>query len=76
MPLEDFNVLAPNQMGDSLANSGMEGITANYGYGVAEVTKTNTQAEQDQESSANPSIDPLRRAKAREFGKTMGTVGF
>lgn len=76
MPIDEYNLLAPNTMGSALANSGVEGLTANYGYGVAEATKANPQAEADQKTSANPKMDELRIAKAREFGLTKQTVGF
>jgi hypothetical protein len=78
MPTAELNVLAPNYMGDLVTNrgvqgvvegnSGVESLTANYGYGVLEMQKAITaQAEM---------TDQLRTAKAREFGKTKDTVGF
>jgi len=76
MPIDGYNLLAPNTMGSELANSGVRGLTANYGYGVAQATKANPQAEADQKSSVNPTMDALRTAKAREFGLNKETVGF
>jgi hypothetical protein len=77
MPVEGYNVLAPNFMGTTLGNSGIEGLTANYGYGVAEATRTNEDAAEGQKKSAGgPVVDNLRTQKAREFGLTKKTVGF
>jgi hypothetical protein len=76
MPIDDYNVLAPNYLGATMANGGLEGLVANYGYGVAETLKTNQKAELDQKKSANPVLDPIRTAKARQFGRTKETVGF
>lgn len=74
-----MNVLAPNYLGDSLINSGVEQLTANQGLGVKEVNEiANPQGDVDREKSAAPAVerDRMRAAKAREFGKTKGTVGF
>ena len=74
-----MNVLAPNYMGDSLINSGVERLAANQGLGVKEINEiANPQADKDRNTSAAPAVerDRLRTAKAREFGKTKGTVGF
>ena len=74
-----MNVLAPNYLGDSLMNSGVERLTANQGLGVKEINDiANPQADLDSTRSAAPAAerDRLRTAKAREFGKTKQTVGF
>jgi hypothetical protein len=74
-----MNVLAPNYMGDSLVNIGVEQLTANQGLGVKEVNQiANPQGDEDRQTSAAPAVerDRLRTAKAREFGRTKGSVGF
>jgi hypothetical protein len=82
-----MDVLKPNYMGDEIQNSGlggmlenrgMQGEVANYGLGVAEVerAKANAQGTDDQHKTTNPSMEKLRRHKAREFGLTKETVGF
>lgn len=64
-------LMAPNRLGDSFTNSGLDSFVANHGYGVAEATK----AQQVMKKNSEPK-DKLRTAKAREFGKTKQTVGF
>lgn len=75
-PNQNLELLAPNYMGDNLANTGVEGLIANRGYGVSEVTniaKANPDVETVKESTFT---DNLRTQKAREFGLTKQTVGF
>ena len=78
--MNPMDVLAPNYMGDSLENSGLDELVANRGLGVGSVTASsqpiNEQGAEDQHKSANPLLDKLRTAKAREFGKTKEKVGF
>ena len=76
---DPMQVLAPNYMGDTLDNRGVDEISANYGLGVAEAQVTNQQAMEQREEASNPGMmmrDKLRTAKAREFGRTKETVGF
>ena len=76
--MNPMDVLAPNYLGDSLSNSGIEELTLNRGIGVAEVTPANEEASSQRNEASNPGAirDSLRTAKAREFGKTKETVGF
>ena len=76
MALGSMVVLAPNRLGDSLENRGVEALKANYGYGVPEATKTNAEAAAQQEQTANPYLVSMRRAKARQFGMRKEEVGF
>ena len=71
-----MHVLAPNYMGDTLGNRGVEELTANYGLGVAEAQAANPMLHQQEASNPAMAKDKLRTAKAREFGKTKETVGF
>ncbi len=79
-----MDILAPNYMGDSMgnrgvetlaANIGVEALSANMGKGVEEA---NPQAMADKKQTASPAMmkDKLRVASARQFGKTKQTVGF
>lgn len=85
MALGSMVVLAPNRLGDSLtnrgvesfmSNQGVESLTANRGYGVPTAMKTNAEAAVQQEQTANPVLVPLRRAKARQFGMKIEEIGF
>lgn len=71
---DPMNVLAPNYIGDSFKNLGLESLSENRGLGVLE---SNPRAMAAREAaSVGGAKDKLRTAKAREFGKTKETVGF
>lgn len=75
---EPIDILAPNRMGDSLMNRGVDQITQNRGLGVAEAGLTRPQGLEESEK-ANPAAgakNRLRVAKAREFGMAKEEVGF
>ena len=74
--MDPMYVLQPNYMGDTFANSGVDAMVANRGYGVTEALPVNPQGDEDQKKSVNPMVDNLRVQKAREFGKTKQNVGF
>lgn len=65
--------LAPNYMGDQMANSGVGMISANYGLGLGALT--NEQAEDSPKlNSEHMGVERVRVNKAREFGKTKENV--
>jgi hypothetical protein len=71
-----MDVLAPNHMGNLAQNTGIEAIVANTGHGAAEATGVPLADEEKKSTPANPSLDPQRRAAARQFGVPMKKVGF
>ncbi len=74
--MNPMNVLAPNDMANKFANTGVDTLTANMGWGVTEMPQANPAAAADQKKDANPAMTDLRRAKAREYGRPMSDVGF
>jgi hypothetical protein len=73
--MNPMDVLAPNYLGETLDNRGVDELVRNRGHGVAESLPP---AMQERETASNPAAqkDKLRTAKAREFGMTKETVGF
>ena len=63
--MNPFDVLAPNYLGHSETNTGVENLTANMGWGVAEATP---------QTDENPGTEKVKRASARQFGKPMDQV--
>jgi hypothetical protein len=63
--MNPMEILAPNYLGASESNTGVENLTANMGWGVAEATP---QVEE------NPGTDNVKRSAARQFGKPMDEV--
>jgi len=66
---DPMNVLAPNMMGDSNVNHGLESLTANRGLGIDQIRRPN------QPDVAEKHKNKLRVAKAREIGVTKDKVG-
>ena len=71
-----MDVLQPNIMADQFANTGVEALTANVGWGVTETVQANPAAAMEEKEAANPAMTDLRRAKAREYGRPMSKLGF
>lgn len=72
-------IIAPNLKGNIGVNTGLEQLISNYGYGVTEATRTRKEAQEIRSKVANPtnpSIDKLRTASARQFGRKKEQVGF
>ncbi len=84
MTNDPLDILAPNYMGDTLANRGVESLSANLGVEATFANKgkgvmeTNPKAMADKEKVASPAEkkDQRRTASARQFGQTKQTVGF
>jgi len=74
--MNPMDVLAPNHMGNLAQNTGIDSIIANTGHGSAEATGVPLADEKRKSESANPAMDPQRRAAARQYGTTMKKVGF
>lgn len=74
--MNPMDVLAPNHMGSLSQNTGVDSIIANTGLGAAEATGVPLADEVRKGAAANPSLDPQRRAAARQYGTTMNKVGF
>lgn len=74
--MNPMDVLAPNIMADQFENKGVEGLTVNQGWGVTETAQANPMASAEETKDANPTITSLRRAKAREMGRSMEEIGF
>ena len=75
---DPINVLAPNNLGETLSNRGVGELVANQGLGVAEAQAANTQAISERGQMSNPEMfkDKTRIAKARQFGMKKDAVGF
>jgi len=79
-----MDVLAPNYMGETMNNRGVESLSANIGVEAMSANKgigvqeANPQAMADKAQTASPAMmkDKLRTASARQFGQTKQTVGF
>tara|TARA_R110000751_G_scaffold292621_2_gene399945 strand:- start:375 stop:593 length:219 start_codon:yes stop_codon:yes gene_type:complete len=67
---EGYDVLAPNYLGDTMLNRGVDDLGKNQGLGVAESNPNAFHA------AAETEKDRMRTAQARQFGKTKQTVGF
>lgn len=65
--------LAPNYMGDTFANMGVDQISANYGLGLGALTNVEAKDAPKRTAGTN-SVDRVRNAAARQFGKTKETV--
>jgi hypothetical protein len=63
--MNPFEVLEPNYLGHSETNTGIEAMTANMGWGVAEATP---------QPAENPGVENVKRSAARQFGKPMDKV--
>jgi hypothetical protein len=74
--MNPMDVLAPNIMADQFSNKGVEGLTANRGWGVVETAQANPGAAAETVKDANPAVTNLRRGKAKQMGRTMEEVGF
>jgi len=65
--------LAPNYMGDQMANAGVQMISANYGLGLGALTNEKA-GDSPKRTAGTMGIERVRIAKAREFGKTKENV--
>lgn len=65
--------LAPNYMGDQMANAGVGMISANYGLGLGALTNDEAQ-DSPKRNAGNMAHDRVRNAAARQFGKTKENV--
>jgi hypothetical protein len=64
--MNPMDVLAPNYLGHSETNTGVDSLTANTGWGVAEASP--------RADVENAGTDKVKRAAARQFGKPMDEV--
>ena len=74
--MNPMEVLQPNTLGTEFANTGVENLNANVGWGVSEVMQSNPAAAMEVKEDTNPAMSDLRRAKSREFGMTIPELGF
>jgi len=74
--MDPMMVLQPNHMGNLAQNTGIDSLVANTGHGAAEATGVPLADEKRKGESANPGMDPQRRAAARQYGVSMKKVGF
>jgi len=65
--------LQPNYLGDQFANMGVDQISANYGLGLGALTNAEA-GDGPKRTAGTNSVDRVRNAKARQFGKTKETV--
>ena len=65
--------LAPNYMGDQMANAGVEMISANYGLGLGALTNEKA-ADSPRRNAEHMGVERVRVGAARQFGKTKDNV--
>jgi hypothetical protein len=63
--MNPMDVLAPNYLGHSETNTGVDNLNANMGWGVAEASP---------QAVENPGTEKVKRAAARQFGTPMDDV--